>query len=188
MQLFRQQALDHQNRLHGEIFLAPPLRWQAIGWLLLVLVIACALFLAMTSYNQAVSATGTIRAVMVKASDGIHRSAPAYPKETGWIAELLIPLARGAQIDPGQPVTLAVAGYPAQEFGTLQGRVIATGAPVTGSDAPYVPVTARLEAPGPQQAARGLMLRTDMRVEASIVVGRVSLLRWLFEPLFANAR
>ena len=61
MQLFRQQALDHQHRLHGEVFLVPPLRWQAIGWLLFALVAALALFLSFGSYSRSISASGTLR-------------------------------------------------------------------------------------------------------------------------------
>jgi len=62
MQLFRQQALDHQHRLHGEVLLVPPLRWQAIGWLLLVLIAAVAVFLSLGSYSRTISASGALRA------------------------------------------------------------------------------------------------------------------------------
>lgn len=61
MQLFRQQALDHQHRLHGEVFLVPPLRWQAIGWLLLITVGAGAIFLIFGSYSRTINATGMLR-------------------------------------------------------------------------------------------------------------------------------
>lgn len=61
MQLFRQQALDHRNRLNGEIFLVPPVRWQAISWLLFGAVALAALFLILGSYSRTISATGMIR-------------------------------------------------------------------------------------------------------------------------------
>lgn len=61
MPLFRQQALDHQHRLHGDVFLVPPLRWQAIGWLLLALVVATTLFLALGSYSRSITAGGMLR-------------------------------------------------------------------------------------------------------------------------------
>lgn len=61
MQLFRQQALDHRHRLHGDVFLVPPLRWQAIGWLLLALVVTALLFLALGSYSRTITATGLLQ-------------------------------------------------------------------------------------------------------------------------------
>jgi len=61
MQLFRQQALEHRNRLNGEIFLVPPVRWQAISWLLFGAVALAALFLILGSYSRTISANGVIR-------------------------------------------------------------------------------------------------------------------------------
>lgn len=61
MQLFRQQALDHRNRLHGEIFLIPPLRWQAISWLLFGALLLAALFLIFGSYSRTITANGVVR-------------------------------------------------------------------------------------------------------------------------------
>jgi membrane fusion protein len=61
MQLFRQQALDHRHRLHGDVFLVPPLRWQALGWLLLALASTALLFLALGSYSRTITATGVLR-------------------------------------------------------------------------------------------------------------------------------
>lgn len=39
----------------------PPLRWQAIGWLLLALIAALVLFLSLGSYSRSISASGTLR-------------------------------------------------------------------------------------------------------------------------------
>jgi membrane fusion protein len=61
MQLFRQQALDHQSRLHGDIFLVPPLRWQAISWLLFAAIAVAALFLIFGSYSRSINANGIVR-------------------------------------------------------------------------------------------------------------------------------
>lgn len=39
----------------------PPLRWQAIGWLLIALIAALALFLSLGSYSRTISASGVLR-------------------------------------------------------------------------------------------------------------------------------
>ena len=106
MQLFRQQALDHQHRLHGEVFLVPPLRWQAIGWLLLSFVAAAILFLALGSYSRTVTASGALRpaggvASIAVPEDGVLSAVLVRDGETvregQVIARLTLPQLAGGQ-------------------------------------------------------------------------------------------
>ncbi|MBT2189015.1 HlyD family secretion protein [Sphingobium nicotianae] len=106
MQLFRQQALDHQHRLHGEVFLVPPLRWQAIGWLLLSFVAAAALFITLGSYSRTVTANGTLRptggvASIAVPEDGVVSAVLVRDGETvrqgQVIARLMLPQLAGGQ-------------------------------------------------------------------------------------------
>ncbi len=106
MQLFRQQALDHQHRLHGEVFLVPPLRWQAIGWLLLAFVAAALLFLALGSYSRTVTASGALRptggvASIAVPEDGVVSAILVRDGETvregQVIARLTLPQLAGGQ-------------------------------------------------------------------------------------------
>ena len=188
MQLFRQQALDHQNRLHGDIFMVPPLRWQAIGWLLMLLVVAGATFLALGSFNRTVQAQGTLHSVRDTPGPAAPKPGTSTPADGNivWRAKVDIPLAQLRQIHPDQRASLTVRGFPSQDYGILHGTIIEIGAaPAHG--ALTVPVTLQLSPATPQQARNGLLLRDGQPVEAAIVVERISLWRWLFDPVLPDA-
>lgn len=182
MQLFRKQALDHQNRLHGEIFLVPPLRWQAIGALLLLLIIGCAAVLAMGTYSRTVTATGTLRD-----SDSINEPPQPYlasDEQPAWVATLRLPLVEADKIALGQPVSLVVDGYSLTEFGALQGSVANVGNVETNSTTPYREVTVAIS----EEALRrsGPKLHDGLKAEASIKIGEQALWRWLFKPILPH--
>lgn len=153
MQLFRQQALDHQHRLHGDLFLVPPLRWQAIGWLLFGLFVAALLLLSLGSYTRSVPATG------------ILESGPDR-----WRATLAVPVASIASIKPGQPVRITLPAWPVTSHGGLHGVVTSIG-PARGS---LVPVAIDIDAPGER-----LTLRPGLALRARILLGREPLWRLL---------
>jgi len=185
MQLFRKQALDYQNRLHGEVFLAPPLKWQVIGWMLLVAVIAAGALLTMGSHSLTVQASGTVRL----APERLMTTDPeAAEPEEAWIAELRAPASSARSVAPGQTVTITLPGYPAQGFGALRGRIATVAAEPVQDTVPYVPVTALLAPPAAGQARKGLVLHEHAPVDASIVVGRISLFCWLFGPALPAAQ
>jgi membrane fusion protein len=106
MQLFRQQALDHQHRLHGEVLLVPPLHWQVIGWLLIGLVTTAGLFLALGSYSRTISAPGALRPAGGVASIAVPEDAVLDQilihdgeavREGQVIARLILPQSAGGQ-------------------------------------------------------------------------------------------
>jgi hypothetical protein len=175
MQLFRQQAIDHQNRLHGEVFLVPPLRWQLVGWLLLFIVFAASLFLAVGSHDRAVLAHGAL--------DGPAVQETTVHSGRSWMATLRVPAARLAGIEPGQPVRIVPRGYPVTEFGALRGVVTAVGSLKIADSNLAVPVTVRLDPPGARQRAGGLVLQAGHPVAARIITGREPLMRLIFAPL-----
>ena len=169
MQLFRTQALEHQNRLHGEVFLVPPLRWQAIGWLLFIAVAAGILVLAVGTYSRTVEARGVL-----------VQSPPTSVSKDAWTAILEVPASQTASIKAGQPVSLSLDGYPLRDFGALEGRVVDISPEATVEL--QFPVKVALAPPTPQQLRNGLMLRSNWPVDGRIVIAKQSILSWLAAP------
>ena len=169
MQLFRTQALEHQNRLHGEVFLVPPLRWQAIGWLLFIAVATGILILAVGTYSRTVE----VRGVLVP-------SALSPASKDAWTAILAVPASQIASIKAGQSVSLSLDGYPLRDFGALEGKVAAV-APDATAELKF-PVKITVAPPTPQQRKSGLMLRSNWPVEGRIVIAKQSILSWLVAP------
>jgi len=93
--LFRKEALQHRTeRLHGEVNLAVPVAWQAIGYLLLAALAAALIFLATASYSRIETATGAI--VLDR---GVAAIVPSRP---GIVADLLV--REGQRVDQGRPL------------------------------------------------------------------------------------
>ena len=60
MPLFRPESLRSQDRLHGDVDLAPPVSWQLIGTgIAIVLAVACT-FLGIARYSRVAQATGVV--------------------------------------------------------------------------------------------------------------------------------
>lgn len=59
-QLFRREAVRAQDRLHGELSLAPPVSWQLLGAFLASFVAIAGVFLVLGSYAKATVVTGTL--------------------------------------------------------------------------------------------------------------------------------
>lgn len=59
--LFRREAVRHNlDRLHGEVSIATPVRWQIIGFSFAGIVIVAAIFLTTASYSRVETVPGTI--------------------------------------------------------------------------------------------------------------------------------
>lgn len=87
----------------------PPLRWQAIGWLLLALVLAAGLFLALGSYSRTIAASGTLRpaggvASIALPDDGVIEAVLAADGERVRAGQAVARLARPQSAD-GQSLT-----------------------------------------------------------------------------------
>lgn len=177
MQLFRTQALDYQNRLHGEVFLVPPMRWQVIGWLLFIAVAAGILILTFGTYSRTVDARGVLAPIAAGRPDG--RSDPQA------IALLAVPACQITSVKVGQKATLSLDGYSTREFGALKGRVLNIA--TSPANDLHFQVQIALASPTPQQRQNGLMLRNNWPINGRIVIQQQSILSWLASPKPAGA-
>lgn len=106
-------------------------------------------------------------------------------------AELLVPTSAAGFLSPGQEVRLAIDAFSYQRFGTVQARILQVAsvaipqARPEGGAVPVYIVTARLARPTVRAFGRAQPLMPGMTLTARIVIERQSLIRWLFEPLFA---
>lgn len=87
MSLFRRQAVDYHRRLHGDVFLVPPVRWQVIGYLLATFIAGATLFLAFGSYSRSITGNGIIRpdsgmADIAIPEDGVLTALPVRDGQT----------------------------------------------------------------------------------------------------------
>lgn len=113
-QLFRREALRAQDRLHGELSLAPPVSWQLLGVFLAGTMAVAGAFLAMGQYAKATVVTGTLTG-----NRGVVRAVAA---RTGTLSDLLV--SEGQHVRHGQPLArLSVAAT--ADGATLQDQRLA---------------------------------------------------------------
>jgi|GEM_PF-2586607 len=62
MELFRREALDGQDRLHGDIVFVPQISWGMLGAFFAASIAAAALYLLTATYRPATPATGRLEA------------------------------------------------------------------------------------------------------------------------------
>jgi membrane fusion protein len=104
--------------------------------------------------------------------------------------ELYLPTAAAGFVRPGQDVRLAIDAFPYQQFGTVPARVATVSAATVSRQGPsgafpvYL-VTATVPHPWIKAFGRQHALAPGMTLTARIVTEKRSLLRWLFEPIFA---
>lgn len=158
MQLFRQQAVDHQHRLYGEVLLVSPLRWSIIVALLLILLATVAAFLTWGSYSRTVNVSGT--------SLSADR------------ATLAVPVSARSHLVAGQPVRLlqAAAG---QKKHLFHGVIEHIGAMPVDSAPPAISVTVQLI---PYNRNGAPTLTPGAAIDARIVLPSRPLLQWLIRP------
>jgi membrane fusion protein len=90
--LFRAEVLRHRaDRLHGNVILATPIAWQAIGFLLLAAIVIVIGFLATASYARIETAAG-----VVTLDKGV---ATIMPSRAGIIASIAV--SEGQQVHAG---------------------------------------------------------------------------------------
>lgn len=104
--------------------------------------------------------------------------------------ELYVPTSAAGFLSEGQEVRLSVDAFPYERFGTINGRITSVSkAAITrnGSNGPIPAYLVEVGVPRPWVNAFGRRqaLLPGMTLAARIVTDRQSLLRWLFEPIFA---
>lgn len=109
--------------------------------------------------------------------------------------ELLAPSRAAGFIRVGQPVRLQLQAFPHQRFGSLSAvvRQVSTSVLSPGEAAlpgtqvaePVFRVRVSLEKETMQAYGEAIPMRPGMQLNAQIVVDRRTLLRWLFDPLYA---
>jgi membrane fusion protein len=113
------------------------------------------------------------------------------PARSALQAQLLMPTSAIGFVKKGQVVRLAIDAFPFQRFGTVTGRVLTVAASPISQPGPnnttksVYPVTVELERTAVSAFGRQEPLVSGMTLTARIITEKQSLLRWLFEPLFA---
>lgn len=113
--LFRPEVIEaRRDRLHGDISLALPLSWQAIGYLLLAALVAAAIFLVAAPYARVETVSGAI--VVDKGTAAI------VPTRAGVIADLGV--REGQRVGKGQLLARIRAEEDLVSGGTAPQRVM----------------------------------------------------------------
>lgn len=104
--------------------------------------------------------------------------------------ELYLPTTAVGFVSPGQEVRLAVDAFPYQQFGTVPARIATVAAatinrPGENGPVPVYLVTAEMLREGVIAFGRAQPMQPGMTLTARIVTEKRSLMRWLFEPIYA---
>lgn len=112
-------------------------------------------------------------------------------------AELLAPSSAAGFIRPGQETRLMLQAFPHQRFGTVKGSIKAISRTVLGPteisipglkiEEPVFRVRVALAREDIHAYGEAIPLQPGMLLTADVVFDRRSLIRWLFDPLFAVA-
>lgn len=99
--LFRQEVMEHRaDKLFGDVNLAIPLRWQAIGYLLLAILVVTLIFLFSSSYARVETVSG-----LIVPDKGIAIAVPTRP---GIVSQLLVK--EGQAVEQGEAIARISSG------------------------------------------------------------------------------
>lgn len=113
--LFRPEVTEaRRERLHGDVSLAIPVSWQAIGYLIAIALVVAVVFLALGSYARVETVSGTI--VVDKGT------APITPTRAGVVVDLSV--REGQQVSAGAPLARVRSEEDMADGGTAPQRVI----------------------------------------------------------------
>lgn len=116
-QLFRKEAIEHRaDRLHGEINLAIPIRWQAMGYLLLAILMIALIFMFSASYARVETVPG-----LIVPDKGI---AVAIPTRPGIVSQLLVK--EGQAVEQGAALARITTGETTASGQTAPAQVAAS--------------------------------------------------------------
>jgi hypothetical protein len=141
MELFRREALDGQDRLHGDIVFVPQISWRLLAAFFAASLAAAALFLRTADYRPATPVSGRL-------ADGGDGTLTALFE---------VPAQAAEAVAPGRPLLLSVPGsQPPIE--ALVAAVTPSGdgratvravLPAPAADAPFPPAGTTVRAPLP---------------------------------------
>lgn len=149
---------------------------------------------ASSAYQLSAPIDGKVTALTARVGQPVSTGQPLMaiiPTGSKLVAELYVPSAATGFIEVGQSVGLAVDAYPYQRFGTVKARIKSiASAPITqpgpnGATIAVFLVTAELDETSISAYGENKPLSTGMSLTANIVTEEQSLIKWLFEPLFA---
>jgi membrane fusion protein len=136
------------------------------------------------SKGQTISAGGSI-VVMLPVSGKLE-------------AELLVPSRAIGFIKPGQEIQIMLQAFPHERFGTVRGEVKTVSSTVLGQSEISIPgitihepmfrIRASLSREVVEAYGETIPMQPGMLVSADVVFDRRSLLRWLFDPIYAVRR
>ncbi len=114
--LFRKELIDHlAHRLHGEISIAVPMSWQAIGYFLLATLIVAFVFLCTASYARVETVGGAIAL-----DKGVVSVVPTRP---GVVTEILA--REGSRVSAGQSLLSIRSEEDSDRGATAPERILA---------------------------------------------------------------
>jgi len=148
------------------------------------------------AYSLRAPVTGTVTSVMFRPGQSVSPQAllmTVVPAASRLDAQLIIPETAIGFVKAGMKVNLAVDAFPYSRFGMVQGvirNVSNSSIQKTGANNSTInvyPANATLNTQSLLIYGKPEKLIPGMTVTARIVTDRQSLLRWLFDPLFATA-
>jgi membrane fusion protein len=101
-------------------------------------------------------------------------------------------------VQPGQDVEISLQAFPYQRFGTIRGTIRTVSSTVISPaevgfqglrvDEPVFRIRVTLSRETIMAYGRAIPLQPGMLASAEIIFDRRSLLRWLFDPIYAVGR
>ena len=113
-------------------------------------------------------------------------------------AELFVPPSAAGLLEIGQEVSIQYRAFPYKQFGSAKARIVSISrAPLTPAEVAasgftvgesVYRVRAELDKPYMFAYGKAVPLQVGAALDAKIVLGKRTLLQWLFDPLFAVSR
>ena len=200
--LFRKEVLEHRgDRLHGDVNIAVPVSWQAIGYLLLGALVIAGVFLATASYSRVETVAGAVvldkgLAEIVPSRPGVVAALPASEGRAVKVGEALVQIRSeedmaGGQTGPRRVMealeeqdqrlasqTSLMMNAAGAEQGQLIAQIRGFGQEIASLDAQIAAQRRLVEVAGDEfrevqgVAGKGFISRRDLEARESALIGR----------------
>ena len=149
------------------------------------------------SYVVRAPIAGVIANLMVHPGQQTSADKPLMnilPKNTGFIAELFIPMSKAGFIQTEEEIAIHYDAYPYQRFGTARGVIRSIGKTVlTDQDEnkpilikqPYYKVQATLDKPYILIYGKRHFIQQGMTLSATVIGDKRRVWQWIFDPLLS---